>query len=389
MAEQSGQDYQKQHHFLSESPWSAQRLMRRISLDTNELLGNTNEQFLNVDESSERKAGKNSVGVSRQYNGNVGKVDNSQTAVYLSLSSGNKVGLINTRLFLPDEWVNDPKRCKKAGIPKIAIVKKTKIQLALDMIRETVDNGVKFGCVTADGLYGQSYEFGKSLDEMKLEFVVDVHRNQTIYLKDPDPSVNPRSPKGKLKTKETPIQVQDYYNSLKDEEFEEVKIRKGTKGWIKGKAHIAHVWVWDEKEQKARPRTLIIRKGEKVKFSLSNIPANEATPQEFVFKQSQRYWVERAFQDSKGELGLVDYQVRKFNAWYHHQALVMFALQFVNRKKIELQEEIPLLSVRDIRLQLIVLLKEQGAQMENEINQMLVRHKQRIKDIERYYVEDE
>ena len=390
MAEQNNQNYQSQHHFLSESPWSAQRLMQRIGLDTNKLFGDPEEQVLSVDESSEKKAGKNSVGVSRQYNGNMGKTENSQTAVYLSLSSGDKVGLINTRLFLPDEWLNDPKRCKKAGIPPEAIVKKSKPQLAVDMIKETVDSGVKFGWVTADGLYGQSYEFCKALDEMILKFVVDVHRDQHVYLNDPAPYANPRSPKGKLITKETHIKVQDYYNSLdKSKDFEKVKIRRGTKGWIKADVHTVQVWVWNEKEQKARSRTLVIKKGDKLKFALSNIPVTEATPQEFAFKQGQRHWIERAFQDCKGELGMVEYQVRKFNAWYHHQALVMFALQFVNRKRIEMQKDIPLLSVRDVRLMLIVTLKEQGAQMENEINQMLVRHEQRIKDIERYYNEND
>jgi hypothetical protein len=153
------------------------------------------------------------------------------------------------------------------------------------------------------------------------------------------------------------------------------------------------VWVWDGKEPQARERTLLIRKPDKkkgpVKFALSNIPKESKTLQDFAFMQAQRFWIERAFEDCKGELGMADYQVRKYNAWYYHQALVMFAMQYINKTKIENQENIPLLSVRDIRLQIIALLKKDGTQMEIEIDQMLDRHRQRINDIMRYYPEND
>ena len=105
--------------------------------------------------------------------------------------------------------------------------------------------------------------------------------------------------------------------------------------------------------------------------------------------QAQRFWIERAFEDQKGELGMSDYQIRKYIAWYHHQALVMLALLFVNKQKILHQENIPLLSVRDVRLQLIASLKEGGAHIEKEIDQMLVRHHHRINDILRYYPDND
>jgi SRSO17 transposase len=105
--------------------------------------------------------------------------------------------------------------------------------------------------------------------------------------------------------------------------------------------------------------------------------------------QAQRHWVERAFEDGKGELGMADYQVRKYNAWYHHQALVMLAMQYVNKKKIELKQVVPLLSVRDVRLNIIATLKEQGAEMEKEINQMFERHRHLINDINRHYADNE
>lgn len=398
MAEQTKVSYQSQQHFLSDSPWSAQGLMQKIARDTNVLLGDWQRQALSIDESSNRKSGKNSVGVSSQYNGNLGKIENSQTGVYTSLSSYNRVGIINTRLFLPDEWVDDKERCLKAGVPKAAIVKKTKIELAIDMIKESLDEGVKFGWVNADGLYGNSFEFCRQIEEMGQSFVVDVHKDQVVYLSEPDISIpEKKTGRGRKpllpKTNSPSVRVDEYLKGLRNPDFKTVKIRKGTKGWITGKIHVARVWVWDGEEPQARERSLIIRKGDKkkepVKYALSNIAKEEKTLQEFAFMQAQRFWIERAFEDCKGELGMADYQVRKYNAWYHHQALVMFALQFINRIKINKQEDVPLLSVRDTRLQIIQMLKNNGAQMEDEIDQMLIRHQNRIKDIMRYYPDND
>ena len=299
---------------MCDSPWSAQALMRKLSRDTNALLGDYTQQSLCIDESSNGKAGKNSVGVSRQHNGNLGKVDNCQTGVYAFLCSGNKVGIIDTRLFLPDQWVDDPQRCKKAGMPKEAIVKKTKIELALDMIRESIEIGVKFGWVNADGLYGSSYNFCKTIEELGKDFVVGVNRDQQVYLQIPKSFLPEFKGLGRK------------------------IIRKGFK------------------------------KTDPVKFSISSIALNERTIQQFAFMQGQRYWEQRALGEGKGELGMADYQVRKYNAWFHHQALVMLAMQFVNKKKYEFKEDLPLLSVRDVRLLLITTLKEQGTQMEKEID---------------------
>jgi len=398
MSEQNNQHYQKQHHFLSESPWSAQSVMQKISLDTNAMLGDHSQQCLSIDESSNAKAGKGSVGVSRQHNGNLGKVDNCQTGVYASLCSGNVVGLINTRLFLPDEWLNSPKRCKKAGVPKEAIIKKTKIDLALDMIRESIDVGVQFGWINADGLYGSSYSFCNTIEDLGQNFMVDIHKDQLVYLTEPQPFLPQLKgrlgrPTKRFKVDEKPIRVDEYLKGLSDGNFERVKIRKGTKGWIMGDIHLMEVWVWNGKGAHPRKRTLMIRKGLKkgdpVKFCLSNIDVNERTYQEFAFMQAQRHWIERAFEDSKGELGMADYQVRKYNAWYHHQALVMLAMQYVNKKKIELKQDIPLLSVRDVRINIIATLKERGAEMGKEIDQMFERHRLRLNDINRYYPDNE
>ncbi|MGK7397219.1 MAG: IS701 family transposase, partial [Candidatus Cyclobacteriaceae bacterium M3_2C_046] len=248
MSEKTDQIYQSQHHFLSDSPWSAQQVMQHVSKKANRRFGDYRNQALAIDESSFRKSGKHSVGVSAQYNGNLGKVENSQTGVYASLSCGNQVGLINCRLFLPKDWINAPQRCKKAGIPREAIVEKTKIELALDMIGESIDAGVEFGWINADSLYGQSYQFCRAIDQMGKDFVVDVHKDQQVFLADPKPYVPESSGKRgrratRSKSEQSPVEVQQYLEGLRNKDFKEVKLRKGTKGWVKAKIHVLKVWV--------------------------------------------------------------------------------------------------------------------------------------------------
>jgi SRSO17 transposase len=398
MAEETGTNYQNQQQFISDSPWSAQELMDQLSVDTNNVLGNRAHQALSIDESSNGKAGKHSVGVSHQYNGNKGKNDNCQTGVYASLSLGNKVCVIGAKLFLPDEWIGDPDRCAKAGIPKEAIVKKTKLELGLELIAGAIKNGVEFGWINGDGLYGNSYAFAKSIEAMGKKFVLDVHKDQMVYLTKPEITVPPQvGSRGRKPTRlvadQKPVEVQAYIKTLRSTDFQEVKIRKGTKGWLMAKVHVAPVWVWDNEESQPRARTLFIRKpmkkNDEVKYSLSNFTTKEKTAQEFAFMQAQRFWIERAFEDGKGELGMSDYQVRKYTAWYHHQALVMLAMLYVIKQRIAHQENNPLLSVRDVRLQIIAMLKKGGVHMEKEIENMIIRHDQRLYDILRHYPDND
>ena len=100
--------------------------------------------------------------------------------------------------------------------------------------------------------------------------------------------------------------------------------------------------------------------------------------------QAQRYWVERAFQEAKSELGMSDYQVRKWGAWHRHMALVMLALAFLVKERILYKQDYPLLSSRDIRLMIIAMLLNEPAAVDKRIQQLEARHTQRRRDIERY-----
>lgn len=115
-----------------------------VARDADELIGDPTDAALIIDESGFAKQGKMSVGASRQYLGRLGKVDNGQVAVFGVLAKGRFATAIDTRLYLPKEWTDDPQRCHRAGIPEIEQAFKTKNQLALEIVEQARRNGVRF-----------------------------------------------------------------------------------------------------------------------------------------------------------------------------------------------------------------------------------------------------
>ena len=138
-------EMQSLNHFISESPWEWEPVIDRIGADTSRLFAGRAEKIgLLIDESGWKKAGKQSVGVGRQYLGSLGKVDNGQVAVFASLVQGEQVGIIDTRLYLPESWTSASERCQKAGIPADQRVFRTKPELALEMVRAARKNGIRY-----------------------------------------------------------------------------------------------------------------------------------------------------------------------------------------------------------------------------------------------------
>jgi SRSO17 transposase len=389
--------YQRIQHFITDSPWSAGNLIGAIAQDTSNLYANQpnyrrRDVGYIVDESAHIKKGKHSVGVARQYAGVIGKVENCQVGVYASLVWESHSTLINNRLFLPTSWTADQKRCDQAGIPQEARQFKTKIELALEMIQSDIAAGVEIGWVGGDGLYGHGSELGFALDNMGLTFLLDVHCNQKIYPIKPMLSVPESAERGRKPTKlqadRDPTQVRWYANHLHPFQWSTIAVRNGTKGPITLSVHTAPVWIWDGESESVTERVLVISRNHadnKIKYSLSHVDYRSASIERLAYMQAQRYWVERAFQEAKSELGMSDYQVRKWNAWHHHMALVMLSLSFIVKERIAHKNDYPLVSCRDIRLLMIALLLKDPDAIEKRIEQMRVRHEQRRKDIERYY----
>ena len=401
--EVEGSNYKAYHHFISNSKWDHEELISRIAFDTSNIL-DANKKVSKVatgyiiDESSHLKKGKESIGVGNQYAGVIGKIDNCQVAVYSSLVNDTRATIINEKLFLPKSWTSDNQRCDKAKIPMQNRTYKTKPELALDMIDEDISRGVKFDWIGGDGLYGHNTKLTNGLDDRNLFYVLDVHKNELIFLEEPEVTI-PKRKQGrgrnpqKLKAIGEHYRLDEYKEKLDDLDWVKELVRKTTKGWKSVYVHIAEVWVWDGKEDKARRRTIVISKTAdkkpRIKYSLSNGNINDYTNKEYAYFQIQRYWVERTFDDNKNELGMSDYQIRNWIGWHHHQSLVMLASLFLLKEKIENEKEYPLMSTRDARILIMFELFGTEEQYNLRMEQMKFRHIQRKKDIDRNYRYDE
>jgi len=393
-------EYRAYQQFITHSKWDYKGVIFKVFKDTSELMGRVKIKSkkptgLIIDESAHLKKGTKSVAVGRQYAGVVGKVDNCQVGVYSSLVNDTQAGLVNERLFIPGDWAKDKTRCKLAGIPKEHIKFKTKPELALEMIDEMVNEGVEFDWVGGDGLYGHNRELRSGLDARGLLFILDIHKDETVFIERPDFCIPPKSgkrgrPFEKTKPDKTSLRVDKYAKQLDVNDWKtEGKIRKTHKGWKRLKVHLKKVWVLEGETDEVKERTLIITQtmdGKKeTKYSFSNGKTDDYSHHEFAYFQSQRYWVERTFDDAKNELGMSDYQVRKWLGWHHHHALVLMADLYLLKQKIEHETDAPLMSIRDARILIIIKLFGTKKDLEIRLEQMKTRHVIRQKDIDRRY----
>lgn len=347
---------QQFQHFISNSPWRHEPVVEQIGRDADRLLGGKPNSALIIDESSFPKQGDRSVGVARQWCGRLGKVDNCQVAVFAVLTDGGHHTPVNMRIYLPERWIADPQRCDLAEVPLPARRLRSKSQLALEMVRAARARGMRFGWVGADGGYGKEPAFLRALEDAGEVFVADVHCTQRVWreapgLHVPVPKATRGRPPSRRRAAADDVTVARLVTELRAKEWTRCTLRDSTRGPLT--VDIAHrrVWVWDGVEAAARCWHLIVRREVgapgRIKFSLSNA-APETSPQRLAEMQGQRYWVERAFEDAKGECGLADYQALGWRAWHHHVTMVMLAMLFIAERRVAHQPGLALLTPRDI-----------------------------------------
>lgn len=386
-------DYQSLQHFLSHSQWDARAVLNQVAVEADRHLGGSADTGFFIDESSFAKKGEQSVGVARQWNGRLGKVDNSQVAVFACLGQGLYATLIDSRLYLPREWVQDPQRCLEAGVPEQEIVSKSKAELAFEMVVGARQNGVRFNWVGMDGGYGKEPALLRRLEDSGEVFVADVHKDQQIYVDNPNPAVpERRGNRGKKPTQLTAQsasqRVDEWVAAQPGESWRQVTVRRGSKGELRVEALHSRVWLWDGSEQIARHWHVVATRElgspETIKCTLSNAPA-ETSLERLVWMQRQRFWIERSFEDGKSESGMADYQVRGWLAWHHHMALVMMAMLFMLEEKLLQKEVYPLLSCADIEVLLSHFLPRRDVTVAEVVRQMAARHRARQAAIDSAY----
>ena len=172
-------------NFISDSRWNHADINAYVARKTNERIGDHRETMLAIDESGFTKKGKLSAGVARQYNGRLGKVDNCQVGVFSSLTNGANATLIGARLFLPDEWVKDEKRCLVAGIPEEQIKSASKIDLARELIEQADAHGVQYARIGVASFYGRDIALLCWIEDRGGEFYADTLPSTLLLLRSP------------------------------------------------------------------------------------------------------------------------------------------------------------------------------------------------------------
>lgn len=366
-----GSNYQSLQSFLSDSPWDPRPVMDRVASDVDALLGGAGSVLL-VDESGITKKGCKSVGVDRQWNGRLGKVDNCQVGVFAALGDDKGASLIDAQIYLPQSWVEDPARCREAKVPQERMTYRSKPEIALEMILRAKANGVRFGSVGFDALYGAATWLLRELDDREIQFTADVRSNQLVHLVDPSglPAQERRSNRRS---------VCELFEQLAGRKWSMLKVRQGTKGRILVSVCARRVWVAGGPGQEARHWWAVcvvdLGRGE-TKFFLSNF-GPEATAGELVTAHAKRYWVERGFQDGKTSLGMADYQARSWVSWHHHMAMVMLAMLFCTRERRLHLREVELLSFQDLVEMLTVLLPRKASGPDAVLAMIARRHRRR------------
>jgi len=337
---------------LSESAWDRRGVRRQLIADANEHFGHA--CALVIDESAFAKKGDMSAGVARQWNGRLGKTDNSQVGVFAAVVRGRVAALVEGELYVPEEWFDDAQRCQEAGIAE-GMEFRTKGEMALAMIQRLRREGLRFAYTVFDAGYGHLPWLLRALDEERQVFLAEVHSNQALYLCDPAPAVPQRQTAkgkapGRLQAQGAPLTVAAWAAAQPAARWRRLSVREGEKGDVVADYLRERVWLWDGAEKRARCWHLLVRReidGSKLKFCLSNAKSG-ASLRRLADMQLARHFVERAFEDAKGACGMADYQVRGWQAWHHHMALVMIALMFLAKERLANRETAELLSCNDL-----------------------------------------
>ena len=391
ISEEMFANYHQMQHFITESPWDYRALIDEVAADVSRSLPKRKLTGLIIDESGWEKKGDKSVGVAPQYCGNVGKVANSQVAVFGALSNGDFASMADARLYLPESWCEDSSRCEEVGIPEEERIFKMKWEIAIDIIQHQRSMGIAFDYVSGDGYYGNSVEFAEAADVAGYVYMFDIHSNLTIYLEQSEIAISPAVGKrGRKPSKEKPlakgIRADKYMSELSEADRLHLEVRNTAKGKLAGDYHFRTVYIWDEENHRMLRRLLVIRRTEtkkgdyEYKYSFTNANLEQYTEKGIAYMQAQRFFVEHCIKENKQILGMDKYQTRKWLAWHHQIALNFLLSTFVLKEKLLCFDDLPLLSARDIKRWIIFKLYRQMSE-EDMIDQIFERHCRRQKDI--------
>ena len=355
--------HQSMHHFVANAPWddaAVLRVARDCVLDQMERHGAVAAWVL--DDTGMPKKGRHSVGVARQYCGALGKPDNCQVAVSISLANEAVSIPAAYRLYLHDSWAGNLKRRRAAGVPD-EVAFQTKWEIALKQIAALQEEGLPPAPVVADAGYGVITQFRQRLQEMDIPYIVGVTGETTVWR----PGVQPLRPlpyrgRGRPPTRirktahHRPIAINALAHDLHASAWRTVTWREGTRGAMRSRFAWARVRPAHRDENLHRPREvewLLIEwpRGEPkpTKCWLSTMPADTPTSQ-LVRLAKIRWRIERDYEELKGEFGLDHFEGRGWRGFHHHGTLCIAAYAYLAAERARLSPPEPLSFLRPARL---------------------------------------
>jgi SRSO17 transposase len=333
---------QRLQHFMSQSPWSGAAVGHQVRQELKATAALTAGGVLLGDESADAKAGDQSAGAGRQYNGRMGKVETSQVGVMLGYANLKVAqgfwSWVDGELFLPRDWFGEERRQlrERLGVPKERGFQ-SKVDLAWTLIERAIEEESPFECVGFDTLYGRSAELRAQVRAAGKIYMAEMPADTRVYRKPPPLGVpDPTSRRGRKPSK---IQVLEgeavRVDSLREGAArQEMRVRPTERGEVYDP--FAFCRVWTVHAGQAVEEWLVMRREAEGKDSYALCNASADTPKEVLaWWKCQRYFIERSNQDAKSELGGDELQARKYLAWEHHLALTVLASWFVAQTKSE------------------------------------------------------
>jgi SRSO17 transposase len=361
-----GQNVRSLQHFVGQSPWACEPLVKIHQGLVAESLGEADGVLL-IDESGMVKQGQHSIGVAPQWCGSLGKVANSQVGVYLGYASRKGHSFLDARLFLPEKWFGETHTALRqtCGLPQ-ELSYQTKLDIALEMLQKAFQRGdLPCQWVAADELYGDSAAFREGVAELDKWYFVEVSCSNHIWIEKPEVHIPAWKGRGRKPSRlrlRNPNQKSQRVDALAQElaakAWMRAKIKEGSKGPLV--CDFACLRVIQVRDGLPGPESwLIIRRNlddpSEIKYFFSNAPA-EVNPLELVRISGMRWPVEIIFRAGKVEVGFDHYELRSWLGWHHHMLLAFLAHLFLVRMRIFFKEQAPALTVYQVRLLLLSVL---------------------------------
>jgi len=334
--------HQSLHHVVAKADWSDAAVLEAVRAHVLPVLEQRGPiQALIIDDTGMPKKGRHSVGVARQYCGQLGKQDNCQVAVSLSAANDHASLPLAYRLYLPREWADDPARRAKAGVPD-DIVFRTKPQIALDQLRAAVASGIAAEAVLADAGYGNDCDFRDGMTEIGLRYVVGIQSSTSLWPPGEQPlPPKPWSGRGRRTSairrdaEHQPISARQLALGLPPKAWRRLTWREGSNASLTSRFAAVRVRPAHRDYHRATPRPeewCLIEwpagEAEPTKYFLSTLPAT-VSRRALVNTAKLRWRIERDYQELKQELGLGHYEGRGWRGFHHHATLCIAAYGFL------------------------------------------------------------